>query len=128
VNDSFSRVEPVFQRIFDEIWANGVEDLQAVGAVERAIYATWVLEGDVDNGGWYQAFGNGTDALIEPAIDGYELMGLPEYAAVLREVRAQNFDESSPDEVGERLDRLWFELSGSEEARARLVDAHGFAA
>jgi hypothetical protein len=127
VNDPFNRVEPVFQWIFDEIWANGVEDLQAVGAVERAIYATRVLEGDVDNGGWYQAFGNGTDALIEPAIDGYELMGLPEYVAVLREVRAQNFDESSPDEVGERLDRLWFELSGSEEARARLVDAHGLA-
>jgi hypothetical protein len=127
VNDWSNRVEPVFQRVYDEVWANGVEDLQAVGGVERAIYATWVLEGDVDNGGWYQAFGNGTDSLIEPAIDGYELMGLPEYASVLREVRAQNFDENSPDEVGERLDRLWFELSGTEEARARLVDAHGLA-
>jgi hypothetical protein len=125
--DPFERVQPVFQRIFEKIWANGVEDLQAVNEVERAIYATWVLEGDVDNGGWYQAFGNGTDALIEPAMDGYILLGLPDYAAVLHEVRVQGFDDSSPEAVGEPLDHLWFQLTGSEEARARLVDAHGLA-
>jgi hypothetical protein len=72
-------------------------------------------------------FGNGTDALIESAIEGYMLLGLPDYAAVVREVRSQAFDQDSPEAVGEQLDHAFFRLTGSEEARARLIDARGFA-
>jgi len=122
--EALAVVEPVFQRIFDVVWASGAESSEALNSLsdaERAIYATRVIEGQLDNGGWYQVFGNGVDHLIGPAIDGYLLLGLPEYAAVLTEVRAESFGEDSPEELGERLDNAYFALSGSEEARASLV-------
>ena len=122
--DDFSTVDPVFQSTFAKVWARGSEDeevLNRLPPIDRAIYATRVLEGELNNGGWYQAFGNGVDHLIEPAIEGYELLGLPEYAAHLRAVRAAGFDERSEDAVGAGLDNAFFRLSGSEAARAAIV-------
>lgn len=126
--DDFDVVEPVFQRIFTAVWSSGEEDrdtLAALSGSERAIYATRLVEGEVDNGGWYQAFGNGVDHLIEPAIDGYESLGLADYASHLRDVRAAGFGEDSPDELGEALDEAYYRLSGSEAARAHLISASG---
>jgi hypothetical protein len=39
-------------------------------------------------------------------------------------VRAAGFDEDSPDEVGEGLDEAYYQLSGSEAARADLIRAN----
>jgi hypothetical protein len=125
--DDFGTVEPVFQLIFAKVWASGSEDLGVLNSlppIERAIYATRLLEGDLDNGGWYQAFGNGKAHLIEPAIEGYQLLGLPMYAAHLRRVRAVGFDGRSEDAVGDALDKAYFALSGSEAARAAVVRRH----
>jgi hypothetical protein len=122
--DDFGTVEPVFRSIFAKVWARGSEDLDVLNSlppIERAIYATHLLEGELDNGGWYQAFGNRNAHLIEPAIEGYELLGLPDYAAHLRDVRAMGFDEQSEDAVGEALDTAYFQLSGSEAARAAML-------
>jgi hypothetical protein len=96
--DDFDKVELVFQTIFARLMT--VRDLAtAVDGLpesERAIVATRVLEGDVDNGGCYQLFGNGNDGMIEPAISGYERLGLPDYAAVLRDVRFERFQRDFP--------------------------------
>jgi hypothetical protein len=126
--DDFDVVEPVFQRIFASVWLKGEEDGDALAKLpreERAIYTTRILEGQLDNGGWYQVFGNGVDHLLEPAIDGYELLGLADYASHLREVRAVGFNDGSPDEIGEALDGAYFRLSGSEAARAHLIRSDG---
>jgi hypothetical protein len=117
----FDAVEPFFQSVHARVWTDGSEDLSGLSPLESAIYATRVLEDDIDNGGHYQAFGNGTDQLIEPAIEGYEHLGLPAYAAHFRHVRAIGFHEHSPEEVGESLDDAYFRLSGSEEARAVAI-------
>jgi Domain of unknown function (DUF4375) len=122
--DDFATVEPVFRSIFAEVWASGAEDpevLNRLSPADRAIYATHLLEGELDNGGWYQAFGNGVDHLIEPAIEGYELLGLAEYAGHLRNVRAAGFDEQSEDPVGGALDSAYSRLSGADAARAAMV-------
>lgn len=125
--DDFDIVEPVFQSIFARLVTT--HDLQAaVDALpdaERAIVATRILEGDVDNGGWYQLFGNGNDGMIEPAISSYERLGLPDYAAVLRDVRSKGFNAHSPDALGDALGAAYFGLSGSEAARAALIKSEG---
>lgn len=120
----FDEIEPVFQSILDRIWAGGTEDTNVfnrLSTIERAIYSTRVLEGQLDNGGWYQAFFNRVDHLVEPAIEGYQFLGLPEYATHLRDVRAAGFGEDSWNEVGETLDEAYFRLSGSEAARAAAL-------
>jgi hypothetical protein len=124
--DDFEVVEPVFQQIFATVWHEGAEDsraLESLSALDRAVYATRVIEGELDNGGWYQAFGNGVDHLIEHAMSGYELLGLADYAGHLRDVHASGFTAVSPDELGTALDQAYFRLSGSELARADLIRA-----
>jgi hypothetical protein len=126
--DDFDVVEPVFQRVFGAVWSGRKENLDAFARLpeaERAIYATRIVEGQLDNGGWYQVFGNGVDHLLEAAIDGYELLGLADYAAHLRKVREVEFNGSSPEDIGEALDDAYFRLSGSEAACARIIRSHG---
>jgi hypothetical protein len=128
MDEDFRIVEPVFRGIHARVWPDGADRpraLSILGEDELAIYVTRLLEGQVDNGGWYQLFGNGEDYLIEPAIAAYEHLGLPDYAEVVRAVRDAGFAEDSPEELGERLDARYFRLSGSENARADLVRDRG---
>jgi Domain of unknown function (DUF4375) len=125
--DAFEVVEPVFQEIFSRVWRGREEHLEVLSALpnERAIYTTRILEGELDNGGWYQVFGNGVDHLIQPAIEGYELLGQAGYASHLRDVVVSGFGDESPETLGEALDAAYFELAGSEEARADLIRING---
>jgi hypothetical protein len=125
--DDFGTVEPIFQRIIARLVTalDLSAAVDALPAAERAIVATRVLEGDVDNDGWYQLFGNRNDGMIEPSISGYETLGLTDYAAVLRDVRSKGFNEASPAALGDELDAVYFALSGSEAARAALVKWEG---
>ncbi|HYM83931.1 MAG TPA: hypothetical protein VEY67_07265 [Candidatus Dormibacteraeota bacterium] len=70
-------------------------------------------------------FANADEELIGPAIEGYELLGLPRYAALLRAVRRSGYPDSSPDDLGERFDERFERLSGSDRARARLIRRMG---
>lgn len=50
----------------------------------KAIYSTWVVDAEVNNGGFNQFFFNPSGELAGLALAGYELMGAEEYAAVMR--------------------------------------------
>jgi len=50
----------------------------------RAIYATWVVDAEVNNGGFNQFFFNRDSRMAGHALAGYELMDAEEYAAVMR--------------------------------------------
>ena len=120
--EAFPIVEPVFQAIHSRMGrGDDWSVFNRLTPLERAIYATRVIEGQIDNGGWYAVFYNNTDHWVDPAIQGYELLGLPEYAEHLRRVRAIGFGEDSPEPIGEAIDAEYFRLSGSEEARARAL-------
>ncbi len=129
--DDFLVVEPVFRRIFATVSSRNEEDADALTNLtedERAIYVTRILEGELDNGGWYQVFGNGVGHQLEAAVTGYERLGLPDYAALIRAVRDAGFSEQSPEALGERLDAAYFELTGSESSRAELIIARDLSA
>ena len=49
----------------------------------RAIYSTWILDGEVNNGGFNQFFYNSAH-FAGMALAGYELMGAEEYAEIMR--------------------------------------------
>src|SRR5262245_22153194 len=51
----------------------------------RYIYATWWVDGEVNNGGFHQYFWNHGDWMADVAIAAYEVMGGGEDAAIMRE-------------------------------------------
>jgi hypothetical protein len=119
-------VRHVYERIRARVWDadDGDDDDDALGGLtleERAIYATRELEDELAEGGWSFVFANADDGLIEPAIEGYELLGLRRYAALLRAVRRVGYSDTGPESEGERFDARFERLSGADRARARLI-------
>jgi len=55
---------------------------------QRMYYATRLLEWEAGNGGMAQYFFNGEDATIDDAIGGYELLGHPEWAQIVRDAKS----------------------------------------
>jgi hypothetical protein len=65
----------------------------------RAIYTTYVVDMEVSNGGFNQFFWNPSSRYAEDALQGYELLGATEYAAVLRSalaIRAEEQERLAP--------------------------------
>ena len=52
------------------------------------IYATWLLEAEIDNGGFNQYFYNSWSEYQKEALEGFERMGAKEYARLLSEAIA----------------------------------------
>jgi Domain of unknown function (DUF4375) len=113
--------ERIRAQVVDDEGEEILENLERLSPVERAIYATRTIEHDLDDGGFYLVFADADDALIEPAIEGYVLLGLPRYAALLRTVREVRFGDESSEELSETLDARYASLRGAERARARLL-------
>jgi len=63
-------------------------DLRALPAGIRAVYATWMVDTEVNDGGFNQFFYNRGAALAGDALAGFELLGAEDYAAVMREAIA----------------------------------------
>jgi hypothetical protein len=58
--------------------------LELLPAGTRAVYTTWVVDAEVNNGGFNQLFFNRDAHFAGYALSGYELMDAEEYAAVMR--------------------------------------------
>ena len=50
----------------------------------RAVFTTWLVDAEVNNGGFNQFFYNPSGQYAGDALAGYELLGAEEYAAVMR--------------------------------------------
>jgi hypothetical protein len=58
--------------------------IRELPAGTRAIYTTWLVDTEVNNGGFNQFFFNPSGQFAGLALYGYELIGADEYAAVMR--------------------------------------------
>ena len=58
--------------------------VRALPAGVQAVYATWLVDAEVCNGGFNQYFYNPSGELAGDALVGYELLGAEDYAAVMR--------------------------------------------
>jgi hypothetical protein len=77
----------------------------------RAIYTTWLVDAEVNNGGFNQFFFNPYGQLAGLALAGYELLGAEDYAAVMRaaiatheaerEMMASYYDAGTPEAFSE---------------------------
>jgi hypothetical protein len=58
--------------------------VEALPAGTRAIYTTFLVDAEVNNGGFNQFFYNPSGEFAGHALAGYELLGAEEYAAIMR--------------------------------------------
>ncbi len=111
-----------------------------------AVYTTWWVEAEVANGGFNQYFWNSSGRFAEDAVAGFELIGAPEYAALMRkaidtfrqeESTHRSFkDRNTPDAFSESyednplnaIDQEFYRLEESEESlkslRVRFIRRH----
>jgi hypothetical protein len=119
-------VQREYARVRELVWDadEGDDDDDALGRLtplDRALYVTRELEQELADGGWYLVFANEDDDLIPHAVEAYELLGLPEYAAHFRSVLDSAFGDESSEDDSDALDRAYAALSGAEEARLRAI-------
>ena len=67
-----------------EDWEREPEVVRALPPGVRAIYTTWLVDAEVNNGGFNQFFFNSSGQYAGDALAGYELLGAEDYAAVMR--------------------------------------------
>lgn len=65
-------------------WGREPQIIRGLSPGVRAIYSTWLVDAEVNNGGFNQFFFNSSGQYAGDALAGYELMGADEYAAVMR--------------------------------------------
>lgn len=125
--EGFAIVQPVFERLLDEMQAANpipLAPLPTWKAGERAIVATRWMEGVVDNGGAFAIFVNGAQGFLPDAIEGYRLLGLDERADVLADLVASGFHGDPSDSAPDEFEAAWFALPDAEPARAAWITAH----
>jgi hypothetical protein len=134
--DAYLEVEPVFQAALGRLGARAADPAALVHepAGIRAIVATRLIDGLVENGGWTAVFAEGMADLLPVAVEGYGLLGLDEHASLAALARARGFlppgpGDNRPDDPAdfafwEDLEAGWFDLPSPETARAAYIGAH----
>lgn len=77
----------IVQHVELRLMAPGIDREAIVGLLPSgtaAVYTTWLVDVEVNNGGFHQFFFNPYGKLAGHALAGYELLGAEEYAAVMR--------------------------------------------
>lgn len=101
------------------------DDLAIVGRLSpgyRMLYATWLLEGEVNNGGFAQFFSNSSGRFAAEALAGCRLLGATTHAALLEQAIAIQASSTDLDAL-DPLDERFFTLSLSPQ-RIRYIRAH----
>jgi hypothetical protein len=65
-------------------WGREAPIIRALPAGVRAVYTTWLVDAEVNAGGFRQYFFNSSGQYAGDALAGYELLGAEEYAGVMR--------------------------------------------
>lgn len=65
-------------------WGREAPIIRSLAPGVRAVYTTWLVDAEVNAGGFRQYFFNSTGQYAGDALAGYELLGAEEYAGVMR--------------------------------------------
>jgi hypothetical protein len=90
------------QAIFDYVatkleghYDNEVHIVDALPPGVRALYVTWTVEAEVNNGGFNQYYWNTEDRFSEQAVESFEFFGAVKHATLMREANAVRANESA---------------------------------
>jgi hypothetical protein len=93
---------------------------------QAAIYALWVVDGEVNNGGFEQFFFNSSGALMDEAIAGADLVGARAQGRILRQAASVYPGGDVPEDREER-DRILQSLAASAERTLGSLDGRWYA-
>jgi len=65
-------------------WGREAPIIRSLPPGVRAIYTTWLVDAEVNAGGFHQYFFNSSGQYAGDALAGYELLGAEDYAAIMR--------------------------------------------
>lgn len=65
-------------------WGREAPVIRSLAPGIRAIYTTWLVDAEVNDGGFHQYFFNSSGQYAGEALAGYELLGADDYAAIMR--------------------------------------------
>lgn len=92
---------------------------------QSAVYALWITDGEVNNGGFEQFFFNSSGSVMDEAIAGAELTGAAANAEILREA-AEVFSEGDVPENREARWRILDALSDGEYEKLSDLDGRWY--
>jgi hypothetical protein len=82
----------VWYKIYD--YDRAAEVVHGLSPGARAMYMTWVVEGQVNNGGFNQYYYNTDGQFASEAVEAFEYFGATEHAALMREANALRLEEA----------------------------------
>ena len=65
-------------------WGHEADVIRSLAPGVLAVYTTWLVDAEVNNGGFNQYFFNSSGQYAGDSLAGYELLGAEDYAAVMR--------------------------------------------
>lgn len=77
----------IFDNIYEQIgndYEKEFQNLTKCSRGQQAFFATWIVEGEVNNGGFNQFYFNSSGQYAEMAVEGFELFGAIKYADLMR--------------------------------------------
>ena len=101
MNDRFHRLTPellaslsadevadaIVQHVHHRVagaWGREAPIIRSLAPGIRAIYTTWLVDAEVNAGGFHQYFFNSSGQYAGDALAGYELLGAEDYAGIMR--------------------------------------------
>ncbi len=139
------------QAIFDNIYEgikndfdNELQNIEKLSKGQQAFWSTWILEGEVNNGGFNQFYFNSSGQFSEMAKKGFKTIGATRYAdltSLANKIYVENkerleefddgtlesFSESYKDNPLNKLDDEFYELGNEEnisELRIKYIREH----
>ena len=77
-------------------WGREAPIIRSLPPGVRAIYTTWLVDAEVNAGGFHQYFFNSSGQYAGDALAGYELLGAEDYAAIMRSAIATSEIDRAP--------------------------------
>ena len=139
--------QTVFDNIYEiigEDYENELQNVQRLTKGQQAIFSTWIVEGEVNNGGFNQFYFNSSGQYANMAVEGFETVGAIKFAHLMKEANKlyasingdlekfddgtlESFSESYNENPLNELDDKFYDLDEAEplwKSRVRYIRAH----
>lgn len=127
--------QTIFDNISQLMGASEKNELHAIGKLspgQKAVYSTWEVEAEVNNGGFNQFYFNSSRKFSEMAVDGFRLFGANKFAELIQNANVmhesakvnlekynddttENFSKSYTNNPLNELDTLFYKLYKEED-------------
>lgn len=121
----------IFDNIYEQLgddYAKEYQNLQKCSKGQQAFFVTWIVEGEVNNGGFNQFYFNSSGQYAEMAVEGFALFGATKYVDLMKRANKiyseneerlksyddgtiESFSESYKDNPLNALDDEFYELT-----------------